>query len=137
MSLIWGIPYLLIRIAVRDGVSPASVAWGRVFLAAVVLLLLGWKAGVLGGLRRRWPWLLAYAVAEVAIPFPMLAAGEQHVSSSLAAIVIASVPLVGAVLALRFDIRNDRRRYGPSAWSLASAAWSRWSDSTWPAAARR
>jgi drug/metabolite transporter (DMT)-like permease len=42
-------------------------------------------------------------VAEVSIPFPMLAAGEQHVSSSLAAIVIASVPLIGAVLAFRFD----------------------------------
>jgi drug/metabolite transporter (DMT)-like permease len=103
MSLIWGVPYLLIRIAVRDGVSPASVAWGRIFLAAVVLLVLGWRAGALGGLRARWPWLLAYAVAEVTIPFPMLAAGEQHVSSSLAAIVIASVPLIGAVLALRFD----------------------------------
>jgi drug/metabolite transporter (DMT)-like permease len=103
MSLIWGVPYLLIRVAVRDGVTPAALAWARVFLAAAVLLLLGWRAGVLRGLRARWHWLLAYAVAEVAIPFPMLAAGEQHVSSSLAAIVIASVPLIGAVLAFRFD----------------------------------
>jgi drug/metabolite transporter (DMT)-like permease len=103
MSLIWGVPYLLIRIAVRDGVTPAAVAWGRVFLAAVVLLVLAWRAGVLTGLRGRWGWLLAYAVAEVTIPFPMLAAGEKHVSSSLAAIVIATVPLVGALLAMRFD----------------------------------
>lgn len=103
MSVIWGVPYLLIRIAVRDGVTPVSVAWGRIFLAAVVLLALGWRAGVLSGLGRRWRWLLAYAVAEVTIPFPMLAAGEEHISSSLAAIVIASVPLIGAVLAIRFD----------------------------------
>ena len=103
MSVIWGIPYLLIRIAVRDGVTPAALAWSRIALAAAVLLALGWRAGVLTGLRARWRWLLAYAVAEVAIPFPMLAAGEEHVSSSVAAIVIASVPLIGAVLAIRFD----------------------------------
>jgi drug/metabolite transporter (DMT)-like permease len=103
MSLIWGVPYLLIRIAVRHGVTPASVAWGRIFLAAVVLLVLAWQARVLSGIGRRWRWLLAYAVAEVAIPFPMLAFGEEHISSSLAAIVIASVPLVGALLAIRFD----------------------------------
>jgi drug/metabolite transporter (DMT)-like permease len=103
MSLIWGIPYLLIRIAVRDGVGPAALAWSRIFLGAVVLLALAWKAGALSGLRGRWRWLLAYAVAEVSIPFPMISAGEQHVSSSLAAILIASVPLIGALLALRFD----------------------------------
>jgi len=103
MSLIWGVPYLLIRIAVRDGVTPASLAWARIFLAAAVLLGLGWRAGVLGALRGRWRWLLAYAVAEVTIPFPMISAGEQHISSSLTAILIASVPLIGAVLALRFD----------------------------------
>ena len=102
-SVIWGIPYLFIRIAVRDGVTPPMLAWGRITLAAVVLLGLAWHAGTLGELRGRWRWLLAYAVAEVTIPFPLIAAGEQHVSSSLAAIVISTVPLVGAVLALRFD----------------------------------
>jgi drug/metabolite transporter (DMT)-like permease len=103
MSVIWGIPYLLIRIAVREGVTPAALAWARVTLAGAVLLALAWKAGVLRPLRGRWWWLVAYAVAEVVIPFPMLAVGEQHVSSSLAAILIASVPLIGAGLAFRFD----------------------------------
>jgi drug/metabolite transporter (DMT)-like permease len=103
ISLIWGVPYLLIRIAVRDGVTPVTVAWTRVSLAAVVLLALAWRAGKLRGLWGRWRWLLGYAVVEMAIPFPMIAFGEEHVASSLAAIVIASVPLIGAVLALRFD----------------------------------
>jgi drug/metabolite transporter (DMT)-like permease len=103
MSLIWGVPYLLIRIAVRDGVTPASLAWARLFLAAVVLLALAWRAGTLPALRGRWRWLFAYAVAEVTIPFPMLAAGEEHISSSVAAIVIACVPLIGALLAIRYD----------------------------------
>jgi drug/metabolite transporter (DMT)-like permease len=103
MSVIWGVPYLLIRIAVRHGVTPPVLAWTRVALAAVVLLALAWRAGTLGSIRGRWRWLLAYAVAEIAIPFPMIAAGEEHVPSSLAAIIVASVPLIGAVLALRFD----------------------------------
>jgi drug/metabolite transporter (DMT)-like permease len=103
MSAIWGIPYLLIRIAVRHGVTPPALAWGRVTLAAVVLLVLAWRAGTLRDLRGRWRPLVAYAVAEIAIPFPMLGIGEEHVPSSLAAIVIASVPLIGAVLAMRFD----------------------------------
>lgn len=102
-SLIWGIPYVFIKIAVRGGVPPAVLAWGRVALAAVVLLALAWRAGTLRSLRGRWRWLVAYAVAEIAIPFPLIALGEEHVASSLAAIVIASVPLIGALLALRYD----------------------------------
>jgi drug/metabolite transporter (DMT)-like permease len=107
MSLIWGVPYLLIRITVRDGVPPGTLAWARVALAAALLLALAQRAGTLRALRGRWRWLLAYAVAEVTIPFPLIAAGEEHVSSSLAAIVVASVPLIGAVLAIRFD-RSER-----------------------------
>src|SRR5947209_7033962 len=102
-SIIWGIPYLFIRIAVRGGMTPLMLAWGRVTIAAVVLLALAWRAGVLGPARRYFRWLALYAVVEVTIPFPMIAFGEQRVSSSLAAIVVASVPLIGAVLAIRFD----------------------------------
>jgi drug/metabolite transporter (DMT)-like permease len=68
-----------------------------------VLLALAWRAGTLGSLHGRWRWLLAYAVAEICIPFPMLAFGESRVPSSLAAIMVATVPLIGAVLAMRFD----------------------------------
>jgi drug/metabolite transporter (DMT)-like permease len=103
ISLIWGIPYLLIRVAVGHGVTPSFLAWGRVTLAAVVLLALAWRAGTLSSLRGRWSVLLLYAVVEISIPFPMIAAGETRVSSSLAAILISTVPLIVALLALRFD----------------------------------
>ena len=103
MSVIWGVPYLLIRIAVRHGISPLFLSWGRVTLAAVVLLALAWRAGTLPSLRGRLGVLLALAVAEICIPFPLIAAGETRVSSSLAAILVSSVPLIGALLALRFD----------------------------------
>src|SRR5919197_404089 len=103
VSALWGLPYLFIKIAVDDGVSPAFLAWVRVVLAAAILLALAWRAGALGWLRGRWRWLAVFAVSEVAIPFPLIAAGEQHVASSLAAIIIATAPLFVAVLALRFD----------------------------------
>jgi drug/metabolite transporter (DMT)-like permease len=107
VSTLWGIPYLFIRIAVDDGVPPAFLAWSRVLIGAVVLLALAWRAGVLTPLRGRTRWLIGYAVLEIAIPFPLIATGEKHVASSLAAIIIACVPLIVALLALRFD-RDER-----------------------------
>src|SRR4051794_20846739 len=103
MSTIWGVPYLFIKVAVDDGVPPAFVAWSRVVLAAAVLLALAWRAGALVSLRGRWPWLVAFALFEIAVPFPLIASGEQHVDSSVAAIIIAAAPLIVALLALRFD----------------------------------
>jgi drug/metabolite transporter (DMT)-like permease len=103
MSLVWGIPYLFIKVAVDGGMSPAFIAWVRVTLAAAILLGLAKRAGLLPTLRGKGRWLLLYAIVEIVIPFPLIAAGEQHVASSLAAIIIAAVPLFIALLAIRFD----------------------------------
>src|SRR6185436_2217856 len=100
---LWGIPYLFIKIAVDDGVPPAFLAFVRVALGAAVLMALAWRAGTLGALRGRGRWLALYALFEIVVPFPLIAAGERHVASSLAAIIIAAVPLFVALLALRFD----------------------------------
>lgn len=112
IALLWGFPYLFIKIAVDGGLPPLLLAWGRIVLAAAVLLAIAWRAGTLAPLRGRGRWLLAYAVAELAIPFPMLGVGEERVASSTAAIVIATAPLLVAVLALRFEPgdRVDGRR---------------------------
>jgi drug/metabolite transporter (DMT)-like permease len=101
--VLWGIPYLLIKVAVDDGVPPAFLAWARVVLAAAILLAISWRLGLLSSLRGRARWIALYATIEIAIPFPLIAAGELHVSSSLAAILIAAVPLIVALLAIRFD----------------------------------
>ena len=103
VSTLWGMPYLFIKIAVDDGVPPAFLAFVRVALGAAVLVALAWRAGVLAPLRGRLRWLVVYALFEIAAPFPLIATGERHVASSLAAIIIASVPLFVALLALRFD----------------------------------
>jgi drug/metabolite transporter (DMT)-like permease len=96
-------PYLFIKVAVDDGVPPAFLALVRVVLGAAVLLGIAWRSGALERLRGRWRWLFAFAVIEIAIPFTLIPAGERHVSSSLAAIIIAAAPLFVAILALRFD----------------------------------
>jgi drug/metabolite transporter (DMT)-like permease len=123
VATLWGIPYLFVKIAVDGGVPPFFLSWARIVMAAVVLLWLSHRAGVLrqaltpGALR----WLLPYAVAEMCGPFPLIAAGERHVDSSLAAILVAAVPMIVALLALRFDPseRVSGRRAGGLAIGFA------------------
>ena len=103
MSVIWGTPYVFIKVAVDGGVEPTVVAFVRVALAAVLLLPIAWKLGAFGQMRGRHWAVVAFAFCEIVLPFPLIAAGEQHVSSSLAAILIAALPLTIAVLAIRFD----------------------------------
>ena len=103
VSVLWGIPYLFIKVAVDDGVPPAFLAWVRVVLGAAVLLALAWHGVFWSSLRGRWRWLALFAVIEITIPFPLIAAGELHVASSLAAILIAAALPFVAVLAIRFD----------------------------------
>jgi drug/metabolite transporter (DMT)-like permease len=109
MCLIWGLPYLLILVAVRE-LSPAVLVLARTALAAALLLPLAAWRGELRPLAGHWPPLLAFAAIEIAIPWVLLGAAEQHVSSSLTALVIAGVPLVATVLALT---TGARERPGP------------------------
>jgi drug/metabolite transporter (DMT)-like permease len=112
VSIIWGIPYLFIKVAVDDGVPPAFLAWVRVVIGAAVLVAIAWRARLLRSVRDRLWWLVAFAVVEIVVPFPLIAAGEQYVDSSVAAIIIATAPLFVALLALRFDAteRTSGRR---------------------------
>lgn len=99
-TLIWGVPYLFIKVAVDGGVPPAFVAWSRIALAAALLLPLAWSRGALRGLRNHVTAIVAYAACEVAVPFVLIAIGEQYITSSLTAILVASMPLMVALLSL-------------------------------------
>jgi drug/metabolite transporter (DMT)-like permease len=103
VSILWGMPYLLIKVTVDDGLPPVFVTWVRVVLGAAVLFGISWRAALLAALRGRVRWLATLALTEIAVPFTLIATGEQQVSSSLAAILIAAAPLFVALLALRFD----------------------------------
>jgi drug/metabolite transporter (DMT)-like permease len=110
MSVIWGIPYLLILVAVRD-LSPAVLVLGRTTIAALLLLPIAAARGELRPLKGHWVALLVFAAIEIAIPWVLLGTAEQHISSSLTALLIAAVPLVGAVIV---RTSGDRERLGRS-----------------------
>ena len=99
MSVIWGIPYLFIRVAVAE-VTPAFLVLARTSVAAAILLPIAVARGGLGPIFARWRWMVAFAVAEIAIPWVMLGSAERVLASSLTGLLIAGVPLVGTVLAL-------------------------------------
>jgi drug/metabolite transporter (DMT)-like permease len=98
MCVIWGIPYLLIKVGV-GALTPASLVLVRTGLATVLLLPVAAARGELRVLLPRWKPLLAYTIAELAVPWLCLSSAEQRLSSSLAGLLVAAVPLVGAVLA--------------------------------------
>jgi drug/metabolite transporter (DMT)-like permease len=105
LCVIWGIPYFLIKLAVAE-VQPLLIAWARVTLAACVLLPVAWKRGALGSLREHAGALLAFALAEFAIPFAAISLGEQWISSSATGILIATVPLWVILLARSFGVHE-------------------------------
>jgi drug/metabolite transporter (DMT)-like permease len=102
-SVIWGVPYLFIKMAVEAGVPPTFVAWSRIALGALLLLPLAWYRGGLRGLGGHRAAILGYAACEVAVPFVLIAFGEQYLASSLAAILVATMPLMIALLSMRFS----------------------------------
>jgi drug/metabolite transporter (DMT)-like permease len=97
MCLVWGVPYLLIRVAVRD-LSPANVVFFRTAIAVLLLLPTTLRRAQLRPLLQRWKPLLVYTLIEVTAPWWLLARAEQRISSALAGLLIAAVPLVGIVL---------------------------------------
>jgi drug/metabolite transporter (DMT)-like permease len=101
--VIWGVPYLFIRIALDAGVPPGFIAWARVALGAVLLMPFALRRGTLHGLWQRGWAIAAYAACEIAVPFTLISIGERYISSSLTAILIASMPLFVALLAARLS----------------------------------
>ena len=98
MGLVWGVPYLLIKVAVED-LAPPVVVFGRTAIAAVPLLAIAVHRGALRPALSRWRWVLAFAVLEMAIPWILLTHAEVHLPSGLTGMLLALVPLIGAVAA--------------------------------------
>ncbi|HEY2591225.1 MAG TPA: DMT family transporter [Steroidobacteraceae bacterium] len=110
LGIIWGLPYFFIRIAVQE-VSPFVVAWGRVTLAALVLLPIAWRRGALHSLGPHMRPVGAFALIEFVVPFSAISVGEQWVSSSIAGILISGVPLTVVLISRFFGVHE---RIGPS-----------------------
>ncbi|WP_448625191.1 DMT family transporter [Geodermatophilus sp. URMC 64] len=106
MSVIWGIPYLLIKVAVED-LSPVLVVFGRCVVGAVLLLPWAATKGWLRPALRHWKALLLFAALEMTVPWLLLSYAETSLSSSLTGLLVATTPFVAA-LAGRIAGDEDR-----------------------------
>ena len=111
MGVIWGIPYLLIKVAVRD-LSAPTLVFARTAPAALLLLPVALRRNQLRPLLAHWRPVVAYSLIEVAGPWLLLSSAEKRLSSSVAGLLIATVPLIGAILGLAVGLQDrlDRRR---------------------------
>ena len=98
MSVIWGVPYLLIKVVDNGGVSVPVLVFARVGVGAALLLPVALRRRQLSALRPYWRWLAVFAVVEIIAPWFFLSDAERHLSSSLSGLLIAAVPIIGAVL---------------------------------------
>ena len=113
MCVIWGVPYLMIRVAVRE-LTPVD-ARPRAHRALGALLLVpaaAWRHELRPLLRVWWP-LVVYTVIEIGVPWLLLARAETKLTSSLTGLLVAAVPLVGAVLV---RLTGERERMGARRW---------------------
>jgi drug/metabolite transporter (DMT)-like permease len=111
MCVIWGIPYLLIKVAVRD-LTPATLVFFRTGIGALVLVPLALARGEIRPVMARWRPLVIYTVVELAIPWVLLSTAEKRLTSSLSGLLVAAVPLVGAVLSRSVRDRDPLGRPG-------------------------
>jgi drug/metabolite transporter (DMT)-like permease len=98
MSVIWGVPYLLIKVAV-GGVPVPVLVLSRVAIGSALLLPAAVRRRQLGLLRPHWRWLAAFAIVEIILPWLLLSEAERRLSSSMSGLLVASVPIVVVLLA--------------------------------------
>jgi drug/metabolite transporter (DMT)-like permease len=123
MGVIWGVPYLLIKVAVRD-LEPTVVVFGRTAVGAALLLPIAVARGEIRPVLARWRPLLAYTVAEMGIPWLAVTGAEQRLPSSVTGLLVAAVPIVGVGVSRLAGSRErvDRRRWTGMAIGLSGVA---------------
>ena len=97
-GLFWGIPYLLMKVAVRD-IEPAVIVCGRVLIGAAILIPIAMHQKVLMDAIRGWRYVLPYAIFEMMIPWILITNAEKQISSGLAGLLIATVPIWSTIFA--------------------------------------
>ena len=101
LGIAWGIPYLLIKIAVGE-IEPAMVVLGRSALGALLLIPLALARKQVLPVLKRWAPLLAFTIIEIVIPWYFLSTAEIHLPSSTAGLLLAAVPLAAVAVAFFF-----------------------------------
>jgi drug/metabolite transporter (DMT)-like permease len=98
VGILWGIPYLLIRVAVRD-FSPAMVVFSRVLIGALILVPLAIRQKSFGSALRNSKYIFLYAAVEIMGPWFLITKAEMKISSGLAGLLVATVPIWATIYA--------------------------------------
>jgi drug/metabolite transporter (DMT)-like permease len=99
LGVIWGVPYLMIKVAVAE-LEPSTLVFARTAVAAAVMLPIALSRSTIRPVLRRWRPVLLYAAVEIVVPWFLLARAEVHLSSSFTGLLLAGVPVAGVVIAL-------------------------------------
>lgn len=108
-GVIWGTPYFFIALAI-EGFSTPSIVWIRVTLGALVLLPIAMARGALAPALKAWPWVLGFAVFEMVFPWWFITEAEKSISSSLAGLLVTTVPFIAA---LTLGLMGERSAWHP------------------------
>ena len=116
-GFLWGIPYLFIRVAVDpdNGFSPAIVVFIRVFIGALILIPISIYDKSLFVAIKGWKYIAVYALFEMVIPWILIGTAEQSISSGLAGLLVASVPIFSTIIASMYgdkSVWHPRRLFG-------------------------
>jgi drug/metabolite transporter (DMT)-like permease len=132
MCVIWGIPYLLIKVSL-DGLGPVDLVFVRFVIGAVVLVPIALTRAEVRPILRRWRWVVACTIVEMGVPWVLLSDAELRISSSLSGLLVSTVPLlsVGIGLLTRSRERHGwRRMLGLAIGLVASRSW--WASTSPP-----
>jgi drug/metabolite transporter (DMT)-like permease len=112
LGIAWGIPYLLIKVAVEE-LSPAELVLARTGIASLILLPIAIAKDAVRPVLARWRWLVVFTLVEIAIPWVFLGSAETRLPSSTTGLLIAAVPIVGVGVAY---LTGRAERMTRSAW---------------------
>jgi drug/metabolite transporter (DMT)-like permease len=122
--VVWGSTYLGIRFALEGGWPPLSAVSGARFLAAGGLMyaFLRWR-GVPAPTRAQWKNLAAMGLLLLLLGNGCVVLAEQSVSSGLAAVAVASVPLWMGLFGLLYGQRPSAMEWLGIAIGFAGVVW--------------
>ena len=107
LALIWSSAFFNIKIA-TDSFGPITIAFLRVFLASIPLLLIcNYKKIKIEAFSKEWHWFAIIGFVNLVVPFFLIAYGVKSVQSNLAAILMSSGPLTSTILG-HFFTKHDK-----------------------------
>lgn len=105
LSVLWGVPYLLIKVAVAE-VSVPFLVFARSALGAAILLPFAFSGSGFTTVRAHWRPVLAFALVEMLVPWGLIIHGEIRLSSSMAGLLVAATPIITVALGRFHGVRE-------------------------------